>query len=188
MLLSRTLVILPSAFTLAFVKLAFVALALVTLNAPMTQAQQANDQARDLGGDPERGRVVFRSVGYCVSCHGWAGDGKSGTNLQAPVGPNLRETELDTEALMEVIGCGRPGTPMPYHDRAAYRDGRCLGMELSDFAPGTAPERGKTFSDRDVANVVAYLQTYVIGLGEATYAECAEFYDNPDAYACASLQ
>jgi hypothetical protein len=77
---------------------------------------------------------------------------------------------------------------MPYHDRAAYRDGRCFGMDLDDFAPGTAPPRGKTFSDRDVANVVAYLETHVIGRGEPTYEECAEFYDNPSARACAGLQ
>jgi hypothetical protein len=146
-------------------------------------AARAQDTA-----DPERGRVVFRSVGYCVSCHGWAGDGQSGTNLQAPIGPNLRLTTLDTAALTEVIGCGRPGTPMPYHDRAGYRDGRCFGMALEDFSPGAAPVRGKTFSDRDVANVVAFLETYVIGRGEPTLAECQEFYDNPTAAACAGME
>ena len=159
-------------------------LAFVTLAASAVHAEQADDQL----GDPERGRIIFRSVGYCVSCHGWPGDGKTGTNLQAPVGPNLRQTELDAAALIEVIGCGRPGSSMPYHDRAAYRDGRCFEMNLSDFAPGSAPVPGKTFSDRDVANVVAYLQTYVIGLGEPTYVECAEFYNNPAAHACSSLQ
>lgn len=159
-------------------------LALVTLAAPAVRAQENGTQL----GDPERGRVVYRSVGYCVNCHGWPGDGSSGTNLQAPVGPNLRETLLDTEALIEVIGCGRPNSPMPYHDRAAYRDGRCFGMALSDFEAGTAPVRGKTFSDRDVANVVAYLQEYVIGRGEPTFEECVEFYDNPSAHACSSLR
>ena len=130
-----------------------VAALMLALVAPPVHAQSAEEQA----GDPERGRVVYRSVGYCGNCHGWAGDGKSGTNLQAPVGPNLRETPLDTEALIEVIGCGRPESPVPFHDRAAYRDGRCFGMDLDDFAPGAAPKRGKTFSDRDVANVVAFL-------------------------------
>lgn len=156
----------------------------LALHMPGVWAQEEDEQA----ADPERGKVVYRSVGYCVSCHGWAGDGKSGTNLQAPVGPNLRETELDREALIEIIGCGIPGTPMPYHDRAAYRDGRCYGMELSDFDPGTAPVRGKTFSDRDVVNIVSYLQTYVIGFGEPTYEECGVFYDNPDAAACRRMK
>jgi mono/diheme cytochrome c family protein len=150
----------------------------------MTLSQEAGDQA----GDPERGRVVYRSVGYCVNCHGWAGDGKSGTNLQAPVGPSLRETALDRAALIETIACGRPGTPMPYHDRAAYRDGRCFGMELADFSPGAAPVRGKTFTDRDVVNVVAFLETHVIGRGEPTLEECTTFYDNPSAAACGGLR
>lgn len=168
----------------ATIPLAALTLAVAALSAPPLHAQESDGYV----GDPERGRVVYRSVGYCGNCHGWAGDGKSGTNLQAPIGPNLRETPLDTAALIEVIGCGRPGSPMPYHDRAAYRDGRCFGMELEDFAPGSAPMRGKTFSDRDVANVVAYLEAYVIGRGEPTYEECAAFYDNPSAQACANLQ
>lgn len=168
----------------AALPLAALTLAIVTLTAPIGRAQDAGE----ITGDPERGRVVFRSVGYCVNCHGWAGDGKSGTNLQAPVGPNLRETALDTTALTEVIGCGRPGTPMPYHDRAAYRDGRCFGMALEDFAAGAEPVRGKTFSDRDVANVVAFLETYVIGRGQPTFAECTEFYDNPSAAACSGME
>lgn len=164
--------------------LAAVTLGLVTLAAPMTRAQQAGD----LVGDPERGKIVFRRVGKCVDCHGWAADGKTGIKLQAPAGANLRETKLDKAALIETIKCGRPGTPMPYHGRAAYRDDRCYGMVMSDFAPGTEPIRGKTFSDKDIANVVAYLQTDVIGLGEPTYAECADFFDNPAAWACRSLK
>lgn len=165
------------------VSLSSLAAVLSTLAASPSLAQGAADTA-----DPDRGRYVYRAVGYCVDCHGWAGDGLAGTALQAPVGPNLRETELDTAGLIETIGCGRPGTPMPYHDRAAYRDGRCFGMDLSDFAEGTAPHQGRLFSDRDVANVAAYLEEYVIGRGEPTFEECGEFYDNPSAAACASLQ
>jgi mono/diheme cytochrome c family protein len=161
-----------------------VTLALVTLAAPMTEAQQA----ADLVGDPVRGKIVFRTVADCVNCHGWAADGKTGVNLRAPAGPNLRETKLDKAGLIETIRCGRPGTAMPYHDRAAYRDGFCNGMALSDFAPGNEPKRGKTFSDQDLADVVAYLQAHVIGLGEPTHTECVDFFDNPSAKACAELK
>jgi len=166
------------------IPLSALTLVLVTLAAPAGRAQETTAAV----GDPERGKVVYRSVGYCVSCHGWAGDGGSGTNLQAPIGPNLRQTGLDTAALTEVIACGRPGTPMPYHDRAAYRDGRCFGMALEDFAAGSRPARGKTFADRDVANVVAYIETSMIGRGEPTFEECTEFYDNPSAAACSRLE
>lgn len=159
-------------------------LAVVSLTAPMARAQQTGD----LVGDPERGKIVFRSVGDCMNCHGWAADGRTGVHLRAPPGPNLRETELDASALAEVIRCGSPGTPMPYHDRAAYRDDRCYGMVMSDFEPGTEPVRGKTFRDPDIANVVAYLQAHVIGRGKPTHEECAEFFDNPAAQACRTLK
>ncbi len=161
-----------------------VSLFLVTLTSPMTRAQQVIE----LVGDPQRGKIVFRSLGGCVNCHGWAADGKTGVNLRAPTGSNLRETALDTEILTEIIKCGLPGTPMPYHGRTAYRDDRCNEMLMSDFAPGSEPTRGKTFSDQNIANVVAYLQTQVIGLGEPTYTECADFFDNPAARACLSLK
>lgn len=161
-----------------------VSLALVTLTTPMTMAQQAND----LVGDPERGKVVYRSIGYCGNCHGWPGDGLTGTMLQAPAAPSLRETKLNTEALFEVIKCGLPGTPMPYHGRTAYRDGSCNGMAMSNFAPENKPRRGKTFGEKDIVNLVAYLETSVIGLGNPTFEECAEFFDDPDASACRRLR
>lgn len=168
----------------AAISFAAISLVLFALASPAIQAQQADEVV----GDPERGKTVYRSVGSCVNCHGWPGDGQTGLLLQAPPGPSLRESELDTEALTEVIACGIPGTAMPFHDRAAYRDGRCFGMELEDFEPGTAPVRGKTFSDTDVANVVAYLQERVIGLGEPTFEECGEFFENASAAACRGLQ
>lgn len=166
------------------VSLAVVTLALVTLAAPMTRAQQATDGV----GDPERGKIVFRTAGGCVNCHGWAADGKTGINMRAPTGSNLREAASDKDALTEAIKCGRPGTAMPYHDRTAYRDDRCFGMVMSDFDPGSAPTRGKSIRDKDIANLVAYLQTHVIGLGEPTYEECANFFDNPAARACENLE
>jgi mono/diheme cytochrome c family protein len=155
-------------------------LAIVTLAAPMTLAQQADD----IVADPERGKIVYRSVAYCGNCHGWPGDGITGILLQAPRGANLRESKLDTQALIEVIKCGLPGTEMPYHSTTAYRDGSCYGMEMSDFAPGNKPIRGKTFRDKDIVNLVAYLQTKMIGLGKPTVEECADFFDNPAASAC----
>jgi len=166
------------------VSLAAMTLGLVALAAPMTRAQEAIDPVPN----PERGKIVFRTAGLCVNCHGWAADGVTGVNLRAPAGPSLRETTLDKAALIEVIKCGRPGTPMPYHDRAAYRDDRCYGMVMSDFDPGGKPVRGKSLGDDDVANVVAYLQSNVIGLGKPTHEECVDFFDSPAAKACDSLK
>ena len=140
-------------------------------------------------GDPERGKIVFQKVGICVNCHGWAGDGQAGRNpLARAGGANLRETQLDTDGLTEVIKCGLPGTKMPYHEAAAYRDDRCYGMVMTDFEPGGEPMRGKTFRDKDVANLVAYMQQHMIGLGKPTYEECAHYYGASAAKSCGYLK
>lgn len=169
---------LPRAFALPL------SVSLLTLTAPMTRAQDAID----IVGDPDKGRAVYQRVGICVSCHGWAGDGQSGRNWRSPVGANLRETKLDKEGLIEVIKCGRPGTQMPYHDGAAYRDDRCYGKVMADFDPGSEPVRGQTFRDKEMANLVAYLQTHMIGLGKPNYAECADYYGASADKACGYLK
>lgn len=161
-----------------------VSLGLVSLAAPVTRAQQAGDMA----GDPERGKTVYQRVAYCVNCHGWPGDGRTGVNLRSPTGSNLRESELDREGLMIAVRCGLPGTAMPSHDRGAYRDDRCYGMVASDFDPDAKPMRGKTIRDKDIANVVAYLESHVIGRGKPTFEECADYFDNPAAGACRNLK
>lgn len=157
-------------------------LILVPLAASMARAEQILEPA----GDPELGKIVYRS--YCANCHGWAADGKTGVNLRSPTGSNIRETKLVKDGLMEVVKCGIPGTAMPYHDRAAYRDDRCYGLVMSDLGPSSKPTRGKTFGNQKVANVVAYLQAYVIGLGKPTFKECIDYFDNPAARACSSLK
>lgn len=159
-------------------------IAVVLLSTPMTIAQESQEMV----GDPERGKVVYRSVGYCGNCHGWPGDGITGILLQAPRGANLRQSTLDAEGLFEVIKCGLPGTAMPFHGRTAYRDDTCYGMTMSDFEPTNKPRRGKTFKDEDIVNLVAFMQTKMLGLGEPTLEECADFFDNPDASACSRFK
>ncbi len=152
------------------------------------RAQDTTDTAA-LAGDPERGKAVFQRVGYCVNCHGWAGDGQAGRNPMAhAAGASLRETQLDTEGLTEVIKCGLPGTRMPYHDSASYRDDRCYGMVLADFDAGSGPVRGKTFGEKQLVDLVAYLETHVIGLGKPTYDECADYYGASADKACGYLK
>ncbi|MGZ9809324.1 c-type cytochrome [Pseudoroseicyclus sp. H15] len=138
----------------------------------------AQDTAADepLVGDPERGKVVYQSIGYCVDCHGWAGDGKTGRNPRSPdAGANLRETYMYAEDLVTVVRCGRPATEMPFHESPAYRDDRCYGLTEEDLGPDTPP-RGHTFRPVDAENVVAYMQEHMIGLGEPTFDECIDYY------------
>ena len=111
-------------------------------------------------GDPEKGRLVYQRVGVCVNCHGWPGDGQTGTNPMVHVqGANLRETKLDAQGLYDVIRCGIPGTQMPYHDSVSYKDDRCSGKRLSDFAADQQPVMGKTFSERQMVDLIAYLES-----------------------------
>lgn len=76
----------------------------------------------------------------------------------------------------------------PLHEAAAYRDDRCYGMVMADYDPGEAPIRGKTFRNQDAANVIAYLQTRMIGLGKPTYDQCADYYGTSADKACAYLE
>ena len=79
----------------------------------------------------EAGRQVWMKGG-CAACHGTLGGG--GANPDFPVGPSLRATELDRNALVEIISCGRPGKPMPAWLKGAYTETGCFGQD-----PGRAP-------------------------------------------------
>lgn len=126
--------------------------------------------------DLAAGQAAYQTGGLCLQCHGWDGAGL-GKNPRSPgVASNLRETPLDAYYLREVIACGRPGTPMPYHDDQAYRDDRCYGMLLEDFDESDTPDRGRTLDDEEIANLVAYILTSVAGQGETTLADCEAFY------------
>jgi mono/diheme cytochrome c family protein len=60
------------------------------------------------------GQRLFRDKADCQFCHGIDGDGRGDAGR-----PNLHETRLDREQLIEVIACGRPGTEMPHFPRLA---------------------------------------------------------------------
>ena len=138
-------------------------------------------------GDAEKGKQVYQRVGMCVNCHGWPGNGLDGVMLQRG-GANLRETKLDAQGIYDIIRCGIPGTQMPYHDSASYTDDRCNGMLMSDFATGQQPVMGKTFSEHQMVDLIAYLEKYVIGHGKPTYEECALYFDTSADKSCAYLK
>ena len=138
-------------------------------------------------GDAEKGKLVYQRIGMCVTCHGWPGNGHDGVMLQRG-GANLRETKLDAQGLYDIIRCGIPGTRMPYHDNASYKDGRCNGMLMSDFAADQRPSMGKTFSEHQMVDLIAYLEKYVVGHGKPTYEECALYFDTSADKSCSYLK
>jgi hypothetical protein len=119
------------------------------------------------------GRELFTKKGRCVSCHGWAGDGE-GQPHSAGDAPNLRVTKLSRDALIEVIGCGRPGTPMPHFNAYAYSHDKCYGLTEAEIGSDIPPDAPASLQRREIEAVVNYLQAKVIGRGKPTKAQCIE--------------
>jgi mono/diheme cytochrome c family protein len=161
------------------------ALVSVSLSSAVLAAFIANPDFSQ--GDAEKGKQVYQRVGVCVNCHGWPGNGHDGVMLQRS-GANLRETKLDAQGLYDTIRCGIPGTQMPYHDSVSYKDDRCNGLLMSDFAADQRPVMGKTFSEHQMVDLIAYLEKYVVGHGKPTYEECALYFDTTADKSCSYLK
>ena len=119
-------------------------------------------------------RRLYLDKAQCSYCHGWAADG-AGEPQSNGGAANLRQSFLNREQLIEVIMCGRPGTPMPHYDEAAYTDKRCYGMteaELGTSVPALPP--GATLQKREVEAIADYLLAKFIGRGAVTREECEE--------------
>ncbi len=128
------------------------------------------------GDDYAFARRIFLDKAQCPYCHGWAGDGDG--EPQSSGGANLRVTPLKRDQLIEVIGCGIPGTAMPHFDEQAYTDKRCYGVTEADLDRNTpALPPGGTLNKREIEAVADYLLAKVIGRGATiTRRECEEAY------------
>jgi len=121
------------------------------------------------------------SRGGCTDCHGNLAAG--GVDPAYPTGPNLRRTRLDRDQLIETISCGRPGTEMPSNLRGAYTEVSCYGLPVGEVPPGNFG-RG-ALSAEEVAALVDFLLSNVVGVTRITRENCAAFYGgNPNALAC----
>ena len=129
------------------------------------------------------GRRLYLDKAQCSYCHGWAADG-AGDPQSNGGAANLRQSFLNRAQVIEVIMCGRPGTPMPRYDEDAYSDARCYGMteaELGAKTPGLPP--GSTLQKREVEAVADYLLAKIIGRGPVRREECEEAFGK-DARSC----
>ena len=82
------------------------------------------------------GKAVF-SKANCVGCHKWHGNGGGGYGGDAL---SLRKTELTRDQIIETVGCGRPGTGMPFFTRGAYDEVKCHGMSREDAGHRCRPK------------------------------------------------
>jgi hypothetical protein len=127
-----------------------------------------------LAQDYSYGRRLYLDKAQCAFCHGWAGDG-AGEPQSNGGAADLRKSFLNRAQLIEVIQCGRPGTPMPRFDEDAYTDKRCYDLteaELGAQTPTLPP--GSTLQKREIEAVADYLLAKFIGRGAVTREECEE--------------
>ena len=124
--------------------------------------------------DVSYGRRLYQDKAQCAFCHGWAGDG-AGEPQSNGGAANLRQSQLNRDRVVEVIMCGRPGTPMPHFDEEAYTDDRCYSRteaQLGSRTPSLPP--GSTLRKREAEAIADYLLAKVIGRGPVTRQECEE--------------
>ena len=112
----------------------------------------AQDAARLTAGE-----AAWDKAG-CAQCHGASGEGGSGGEFVA--GPSLRTTRLAKEALIDTIGCGRPGTEMPSWLAGAYTEIPCYGIK---GPPPAGLDRVPVLDVDEVAALVDYLLAKVVG-------------------------
>ena len=106
------------------------------------------------------GERLFRDKADCQFCPGINDDGRG----DPPSRPNLHETRLDREQLIEVIACGRPGTEMPHFDKYAYEDTNCYGLGGKDL--GTDAPRyphSTPLTRREIEAVADYIIATFVG-------------------------
>jgi mono/diheme cytochrome c family protein len=123
---------------------------------------------------PDAGKAVFNRAN-CVGCHKWHGNGGGGYGGDAL---SLRKTELMRDQIIETVGCGRPGTGMPFFTRGAYDEVKCHGMNRQDAGAQMPPEAGTFLRPKDIELVADYVIAYIKGNGEPTYAECVTFFSS----------
>jgi mono/diheme cytochrome c family protein len=134
-----------------------------------TAATTANAAAAD---PTDAGKAVFKRAN-CFGCHKWHGNGGGGYGGDAL---SLRKTELTREQIIETVGCGRPGTGMPFFTRGAYDTIKCYGMNRQEAGSQMPPEANTFLRPGDIEAVADYVIAHIKGKGEPNYGECVEFF------------
>jgi len=144
----------------------------VVLNCSMP-AVAYGQSAQAPASDPTNvGKAVF-SRANCMGCHKWHGNGGGGYGGDA-LSP--RKTELTRDQIIETVGCGRPGTGMPFFMRGAYDEVKCYGMNRQEAAAQMPPEGGTFLRPKDIEAGAGYVIAHIKGAGEPSYAECVAFF------------
>ena len=146
----------------------------VALNFSMLTAACAQPAQAPASDPTNAGKAVF-SRANCVGCHKWHGNGGGGYGGDAL---SLRKTELTRDQIIETVGCGRPGTGMPFFIRGAYDEVKCHGINRQDAGVQMPPEGGTFLRPKDIEAVADYVIAHIKGACEPTYAECVTFFSS----------
>src|SRR5712671_7863617 len=152
-------------FDTALTGTATVSVVLSTIYGALAQSAATSDPA-------DAGKAVFKRAN-CVGCHKWHGNGGGGYGGDAL---SLRKTELTREQIIETVGCGRPGTGMPFFIRGAYDTIKCYDMNRQDAGSQMPPEANTFLRPNDIEAVADYVIVHIKGKGEPNYAECVSFF------------
>src|SRR6266481_8120539 len=132
----------------ALIALAAVAVALSAPGVALGQSAASPDPT-------DAGKAVFKRAN-CFGCHKWHGNGGGGYGGDAL---SLRKTQLTREQIIETVGCGRPGTGMPFFTRGAYDSVKCYGMNRENIGSHMPPEANTYQRPSDVKAVADYVIT-----------------------------
>jgi mono/diheme cytochrome c family protein len=138
-------------------------IAAATVAAALSAPWTALAQSATTPDPTDAGKAVFKRAN-CFGCHKWHGNGGGGYGGDAL---SLRKTELTREQIIETVGCGRPGTGMPFFTRGAYDTIKCGHMP---------PEANTFLRPNDIEVVADYVMVRIKGKGEPNYTECVSFF------------
>jgi mono/diheme cytochrome c family protein len=140
--------------------------------AALSAPRAAFGQSATTSDPTDAGKAVFKRAN-CFGCHKWHGNGGGGYGGDAL---SLRKTELTREQITETVGCGRPGTGMPFFTRGAYDTVKCYDMNRQDAGSQMPPEANTFLRPNDIEAVADYVIVHIKGKGEPNYAECVSFF------------
>jgi mono/diheme cytochrome c family protein len=140
--------------------------------AALSAPSAALGQSATTSDPTDVGKAVFKRAN-CFGCHKWHGNGGGGYGGDAL---SLRKTELTREQIVETVGCGRPGTGMPFFTRGAYDTIKCHDMNRQDAGSQMPPEANTFLRPNDIEAVADYVIVHIKGKDEPNYAECVSFF------------
>jgi mono/diheme cytochrome c family protein len=113
--------------------------------------------------DVSFGERLYQEKADCQFCHGPDGDGR-GDPRSPGKAPDLRNTILQREHLIEVISCGRPGSEMPHFDKSAYEETNCYGLTVAQIGKDMPPHpHSNSLTQREIAAVADYVLKAFVG-------------------------